>query len=70
MIVDAFTFFNEKELVELRIKYLSDIVDYFFEGSKIQVEFFFYRRIFPKSPRLWEARSPRLVNRFQFFWYL
>ena len=29
MIIDAFTFFNEKELVELRIKYLSDIVDYF-----------------------------------------
>ena len=29
MIVDAFTFFNEKELVELRIKYLNDTVDYF-----------------------------------------
>jgi len=29
MIIDAFTFFNEKELVELRIKYLSDIVDLF-----------------------------------------
>jgi len=29
MIIDAFTFFNEKELVELRIKYLSDIIDYF-----------------------------------------
>ena len=29
MIVDAFTFFNEKELVELRVKYLNDIVDYF-----------------------------------------
>ena len=29
MIVDAFTFFNEKELVELRVKYLSDIVDCF-----------------------------------------
>ena len=29
MIVDAFTFFNEKELVELRIKYLNDVVDYF-----------------------------------------
>tara|TARA_B110000438_G_scaffold188036_1_gene179691 strand:- start:1254 stop:2087 length:834 start_codon:yes stop_codon:yes gene_type:complete len=29
MIIDAFTFFNEKELVELRVKYLSDIVDYF-----------------------------------------
>ena len=29
MIVDAFTFFNEKELVELRVKYLSEIVDYF-----------------------------------------
>jgi beta-1,4-mannosyl-glycoprotein beta-1,4-N-acetylglucosaminyltransferase len=29
MIIDAFTFFNEKELVELRIKYLSDIVDCF-----------------------------------------
>ena len=29
MIIDAFTFFNEKELVELRIKYLSDIVDFF-----------------------------------------
>ena len=29
MIVDAFTFFNERELVELRIKYLNDVVDYF-----------------------------------------
>ena len=29
MIVDAFTFFNEKELVELRVKYLNKIVDYF-----------------------------------------
>ena len=29
MIIDAFTFFNEKELVSLRVKYLSDIVDYF-----------------------------------------
>ena len=29
MIVDAFTFLNEKELVELRVKYLSDIVDHF-----------------------------------------
>ena len=29
MIVDAFIFFNEKELVELRIKYLNDIVDCF-----------------------------------------
>ena len=29
MIIDAFTFFNEKELVELRIKYLDSIVDYF-----------------------------------------
>ena len=29
MIVDAFTFLNEKELVELRVKYLNDIVDCF-----------------------------------------
>ena len=29
MIIDAFTFFNEKELVELRVKDLSDIVDCF-----------------------------------------
>ena len=29
MIIDAFTFFNEKELVELRVKYLSEIVDCF-----------------------------------------
>lgn len=29
MIIDAFTFFNEKELVELRVKYLNDIVDRF-----------------------------------------
>ena len=29
MIVDAFTFFNERELVELRIKYLNDLIDYF-----------------------------------------
>ena len=29
MIVDVFTFFNEKELVELRVKYLNDLIDYF-----------------------------------------
>ena len=29
MFIDAFLFFNEKELVELRVKYLNDIVDYF-----------------------------------------
>ena len=29
MLIDSFTFFNEKELVELRIKYLNSIVDYF-----------------------------------------
>jgi len=29
MIIDAFTYFNEKELVELRIKYLNKIVDCF-----------------------------------------
>ena len=29
MLIDAFTFFNERELVELRIKYLSSIVDFF-----------------------------------------
>jgi beta-1,4-mannosyl-glycoprotein beta-1,4-N-acetylglucosaminyltransferase len=29
MIIDAFTFFNEKELVELRVKYLDSIVDFF-----------------------------------------
>ena len=29
MIIDAFIFFNEKELVELRIKYLNDLIDYF-----------------------------------------
>jgi len=29
MIIDAFTFFNEKELVELRIRYLNKIIDYF-----------------------------------------
>ena len=34
MIVDAFTFFNEKELVELRVKYLNDIVDCFLVNFK------------------------------------
>ena len=29
MLIDAFIFFNEKELVELRLKYLNSIVDYF-----------------------------------------
>ena len=29
MIVDAVTFLNEKELIELRIKYLNDMVDCF-----------------------------------------
>ena len=47
MIVDAVTFLNEKELVELRIKYLSDIVDRFLvveadvthTGKKKKMEF-------------------------------
>ena len=29
MIIDSFLYFNEKELIELRIKYLNDLVDYF-----------------------------------------
>ena len=29
MLIDAFTYFNERELVELRLKYLNPIVDYF-----------------------------------------
>ena len=29
MLIDSFLFFNETELVELRIKYLEKIVDYF-----------------------------------------
>ena len=29
MLIDAFLFFNETELLELRIKYLEKIVDYF-----------------------------------------
>ena len=29
MLIDAFLFFNEKELVELRVKYLNSIIDYF-----------------------------------------
>ena len=29
MLIDAFTYFNEEELAELRIKYLNSIVDYF-----------------------------------------
>ena len=29
MIVDSFLYFNEKELVELRIKYLNEIIDLF-----------------------------------------
>ena len=29
MLIDAFPFFNEQELVELRVEYLSEIVDYF-----------------------------------------
>ena len=29
MLIDAFIFFNEKELIELRLKYLNSIVDYF-----------------------------------------
>ena len=29
MLVDAFLYFDEKELVELRIKYLNDLVDHF-----------------------------------------
>ena len=29
MLIDSFLFFNEAELVELRIKYLNNLVDYF-----------------------------------------
>ena len=29
MLIDAFIFFNERELIELRLKYLNSIVDYF-----------------------------------------
>ena len=29
MLVDAFPFFNEKELVELRVRYLNSLVDFF-----------------------------------------
>ena len=29
MIIDSFTFLNEKELVELRVKYLNEVVDHF-----------------------------------------
>ena len=29
MFIDAFIFFNEKELVELRVKYLNSVVDFF-----------------------------------------
>ena len=29
MLIDAFIFFDEKELVKLRVEYLSSIVDYF-----------------------------------------
>ena len=47
MLIDAFTYFNEKELVELRIKYLNPVVDYFvviesnitFTGKKKKMEF-------------------------------
>jgi len=37
MLIDAFTYFNEKELVELRLKYLNSIVDYFgyLENKKV-----------------------------------
>ena len=29
MVIDSFIFFNEKELTELRVKYLNSIVDHF-----------------------------------------
>ena len=29
MIIDTFLYFNEKELADLRIKYLNEVVDYF-----------------------------------------
>ena len=29
MIIDTFLYFNEEELVDLRINYLKDVVDYF-----------------------------------------
>ena len=29
MIIDAFSYFNERELVQLRIKYLSELIDKF-----------------------------------------
>ena len=29
MLIDSFLFFNENELAELRVKYLSSVVDFF-----------------------------------------
>ena len=47
MLIDAFLYFNEKELVELRLKYLNPIVDHFviiesnitFTGKEKKLEF-------------------------------
>ena len=47
MLIDAFIFFNEKELAELRIKYLNSVVDFYVvieanithQGEKKKLEF-------------------------------
>ena len=52
MLIDSFIFFNEKELVELRIKYLEEIVDVFViveanithQGKKKRLEFSKYTK--------------------------
>jgi len=52
MLIDSFLFFNEKELVELRVKYLSSVVDFFVvveanithQGKKKRLEFSKYAK--------------------------
>ena len=47
MLINAFNFFCEKEIVELRLKYLNEVVDYFVvieadvthQGKKKRLEF-------------------------------
>ena len=64
MLIDSFLYFNESELVELRIKYLNNIVDYFVvveanithQGKKKDWNF----------PRLLEGRLRDFSNKIQY----
>ena len=65
MLIDSFLFFNEAELVELRIKYLNNLVDYFVvveadithQGKKKDWNF----------PKILESNLKEFSNKIQYY---